>query len=193
MDKTKPRPIDWLYGQRQQRERSGKLCLWTASAGQAEVCMDKAQIPEPRQVTDPNQLRRKGSERKLVFKRLDEDKVMLPTGLETMGIECIRALRRLEALELHFRVTSKTYDGKSEGAQKITVKDFPRSAAKTKNGLCQLGDSHVHSYTYWKMRTSCEFDDLLQRTIDSYDDLKRAFLENYLRYQIERALKDPEG
>nr|GEV48765.1 reverse transcriptase domain-containing protein [Tanacetum cinerariifolium] len=78
----------------------------------------------------------------------------------------------------------KTYDGSED--PKDHIKIF-QTAAKTER---------------WAMPTSCDmfnstltrnarvwFDDLPTESIDSYDDLKKAFLENYL--QQKKCIKDP--
>ncbi|GKA42282.1 reverse transcriptase domain-containing protein [Tanacetum coccineum] len=78
----------------------------------------------------------------------------------------------------------KTYDGSEDPEDQL--KNF-QTAAKTERWAmptwCHLFNSTLAgSARVW-------FDDLPPKSIDSYDDLKKAFLENYL--QQKKCIKDP--
>ncbi|GKB66153.1 reverse transcriptase domain-containing protein [Tanacetum coccineum] len=78
----------------------------------------------------------------------------------------------------------KTYDGSEDPEDHLKI--F-QSAAKTERWAmptwCHMFNSTLTG------NTGVWFDDLLKETIDSYDDLKKAFLENYL--QQKKCIKDP--
>ncbi|GJV73179.1 reverse transcriptase domain-containing protein [Tanacetum coccineum] len=78
----------------------------------------------------------------------------------------------------------KTYDGSED--PKDHLKIF-QSAAKTKRWAMPTWCHMFNSTLTGNARVW--FDDLLKETIDSYDDLKKAFLENYL--QQRKCIKDP--
>ncbi|GJV73998.1 reverse transcriptase domain-containing protein [Tanacetum coccineum] len=78
----------------------------------------------------------------------------------------------------------KTYDGSEDPEDHLKI--F-QSAAKTERWAmptwCHMFNSTLtENARVW-------FDDLPKETIDSYDDLKKAFLENYL--QQKKCIKDP--
>ncbi|GJW90003.1 reverse transcriptase domain-containing protein [Tanacetum coccineum] len=78
----------------------------------------------------------------------------------------------------------KTYDGSEDPEDHLKI--F-QSAAKTERWAmltwCHMFNSTlIGNARVW-------FDDLPKETIDSYDDLKKAFLENYL--QQKKCIKDP--
>ncbi|GJR02346.1 reverse transcriptase domain-containing protein [Tanacetum coccineum] len=78
----------------------------------------------------------------------------------------------------------KTYDGSEDPEDHLKI--F-QSAAKTERWAmptwCHMFNSTlIENAKVW-------FDDLPKETIDSYDDLKKAFLENYL--QQKKCIKDP--
>ncbi|GJR77370.1 reverse transcriptase domain-containing protein [Tanacetum coccineum] len=78
----------------------------------------------------------------------------------------------------------KTYDGSED--PKDHLKIF-RAAAKTERWAMPTW-CHMFNYTLTG-NARVWFDDLPQISIDSYDDLKKAFLENYL--QQKKCIKDP--
>ncbi|GJR61005.1 reverse transcriptase domain-containing protein [Tanacetum coccineum] len=78
----------------------------------------------------------------------------------------------------------KTYDGSED--PKDHLKIF-QSAAKTERWAMPTWCHMFNSILTGNARVW--FDDLPKETIDSYDDLKKAFLENYL--QQKKCIKDP--
>ncbi|GJT78814.1 reverse transcriptase domain-containing protein [Tanacetum coccineum] len=78
----------------------------------------------------------------------------------------------------------KTYDGSEDPKDHLKIFQF---AAKTERWAmptwCRIFNSTLsRNVRVW-------FDDRPKETIDSYDDLKKAFLENYL--QQKKCIKDP--
>ncbi|GJY71571.1 reverse transcriptase domain-containing protein [Tanacetum coccineum] len=78
----------------------------------------------------------------------------------------------------------KTYDGSEDPEDHLNI--F-QSAAKTKRWAMPTWCHMFNSTLTGNARVW--FDDLPKETIDSYDDLKKAFLENYL--QQKKCIKDP--
>ncbi|GJT35050.1 reverse transcriptase domain-containing protein [Tanacetum coccineum] len=78
----------------------------------------------------------------------------------------------------------KTYDGSKDPEDHLKI--F-QAAAKTKRYVMP---TWCHMFNSTLMGNAIVwFDDLLPESIDSYDDLKKAFLENYL--QQKKCIKDP--
>ncbi|GKF05547.1 reverse transcriptase domain-containing protein [Tanacetum coccineum] len=78
----------------------------------------------------------------------------------------------------------KTYDGSEDPEDHLKI--F-QSAAKTERWAMPTWCHMFNSTLTGNARVW--FDDLPKETIDSYDDLKKAFLENYL--QQKKCIKDP--
>ncbi|GJZ08858.1 reverse transcriptase domain-containing protein [Tanacetum coccineum] len=78
----------------------------------------------------------------------------------------------------------KTYDGSEDPEDHLKI--F-QSAAKTKRWAMPTW-CHMFNFTLTG-NARVWFDELPKETIDSYDDLKKAFLENYL--QQKKCIKDP--
>ncbi|GJV08534.1 reverse transcriptase domain-containing protein [Tanacetum coccineum] len=78
----------------------------------------------------------------------------------------------------------KTYDGNEDPEDHLKI--F-QSAAKTERWAMPTWCHMFNSTLIGNARVW--FDDLPKETIDSYDDLKKAFLENYL--QQKKCIKDP--
>ncbi|GKD89052.1 reverse transcriptase domain-containing protein, partial [Tanacetum coccineum] len=92
-------------------------------------------------------------------------------------------IRYFDFLKTRMPSHIKTYDGSED--PKDHLKIF-QEAAKTERWAmptwCRMFNStFIINARVW-------FDDLPQESIDSYDDLKKAFLENYL--QQEKCIKD---
>ncbi|GKC38808.1 reverse transcriptase domain-containing protein [Tanacetum coccineum] len=152
--------------------------------------------PEPRRGRSESP-RKKDSERKIVFKKLKKgvfhmlrDKGKKKQSLLLKNIITKKtSSRRMEALSEsedsaggHCHI--KTYNGSEDSEDRLKI--F-QAAAKTKRWAmptwCHMFNSTLTGNTrVW-------FDDLPHEYIDSYDDLKKAFLENYL--QQKKCIKDP--
>ncbi|GJV23647.1 reverse transcriptase domain-containing protein [Tanacetum coccineum] len=91
-----------------------------------------------------------------------------------------RALRTTYPNHSHI----KTYDGSKDPEDHL---NFFQAAAKTERWAMP---TWCHMFNSMLTRNAIVwFDDLQQESIDSYDDLRKAFLENYL--QQKKCIKDP--
>ncbi|GJY64580.1 reverse transcriptase domain-containing protein, partial [Tanacetum coccineum] len=206
--------------------------------GYKHVC-SISESPEPRRDQSESP-RKKGPERKTVFKRLEKG-VFHRLGDKEKGAESApkknnskrEFSRRTEALFEgedsaggHWKSRSKRQESSVEEDDlsqpwvceeidpfipRIRYFDFPKtrmpSHIKTYDGS-EDPEDHLKIFQTatkmerWAMPTWCHmfnstrtgyarvwFDDLPKESIDSYDDLKKAFLENYL--QQKKCIKDP--
>ncbi|GKA56967.1 reverse transcriptase domain-containing protein [Tanacetum coccineum] len=126
--------------------------------------------------------RKKGPERKTVFKRLEKGGVFHRLGdKEKSMTEALS--EREDSARGHWKSRSKR--------QKSSVEEDdlsqPWVAAKTERWAMPTWCHMFNSTLTGNARVW--FDDLPKESIDSYDDLKKAFLENYL--QKKKCIKDP--
>ncbi|GJV74489.1 reverse transcriptase domain-containing protein [Tanacetum coccineum] len=156
----------------------------------------KSESPEPRR-DRPESPKKKGSKRKAVFKRLEKcvfyrlgDK-----GKSSNGVRFREALYQ-ESISRRTEELSES-EGSVRGhwksnlkRQKSSIEDDlsqPWSAAKTERWAIPTWCHMFNSTLTGNARVW--FDDLPKETIDGYDDLKKAFLENCL--QQKKCIKDP--
>ncbi|GJT74396.1 reverse transcriptase domain-containing protein [Tanacetum coccineum] len=93
-------------------------------------------------------------------------------------------IRYFDFLKTRMPSHIKTYNGSEDPEDHLKI--F-QSAAKTER-WAMLTRCHMFNSTFTG-NARVWFDDLPKETIDSYDDLKKAFLENYL--QQKKCIKDP--
>ncbi|GJW02458.1 reverse transcriptase domain-containing protein [Tanacetum coccineum] len=93
-------------------------------------------------------------------------------------------IRYFDFLKTRMPSHIKTYDGSEDPEDHLKI--F-QSAAKTERWAMPTWCHMFNSTLTGNARVW--FDDLPKETIDSYDDLKKAFLENYL--QQKKCIKDP--
>nr|GEW75816.1 hypothetical protein [Tanacetum cinerariifolium] len=154
------------------KKRLGSKCVCSVSGS-----------PEPRRGQSESP-RKRGPERKTMFKRLEKG-VFHRLGDKEKGRKHCPKVKTIEVNIKKAEINHiKTYDGSED--QEDHLKIF-QAVAKTER---------------WAMPTCCHmfnstltgnarvwFDDHSQESIDSYDDLKKAFLENYLHQK--KCIKDP--
>ncbi|GKD65135.1 reverse transcriptase domain-containing protein [Tanacetum coccineum] len=126
--------------------------------------------PEPRRGRFESP-KKKGSERKTVFKRLEK------VARKTLKV----ATKVLVQKKQNPLITKGRPRRKRRICQKV------KSAAKTERWAMPTWCYMFNSTLTGNARVW--FDDLPKETINSYDDLKKAFLENYL--QQKKCIKDP--
>ncbi|GJS93903.1 reverse transcriptase domain-containing protein [Tanacetum coccineum] len=148
--------------------------------------------PEPRRGRSESPMK-KGPERKAVFKRLEKD------VFHRLGDRGRVASESASERRYNKRASSRRMEELSES--KGSAKGHWKS--KLKRRKSSIKDDLSQPWTKrWAMPTWCHmfnstltgnarvwFDDLPKESIDSYDDLKKAFLENYL--QQKKCIKDP--
>ncbi|GKC55169.1 reverse transcriptase domain-containing protein, partial [Tanacetum coccineum] len=145
--------------------------------------------------------KKKGPERKAVFKRLEK---VYSTGSETRGrvypcTQTTQGIGHTIVTAVTLKITTKVLvqEQRNRLPRDVITRRRPReewrSCQKVKvardviGSQNQKGKSRALRTIYPNHRVW--FDDLPKESIDSYDDLKKAFLENYL--QQKKCIKDP--
>ncbi|GJY51020.1 putative ribonuclease H-like domain-containing protein [Tanacetum coccineum] len=171
----------------------------------------------------PESPKKKGSERKAVFKRLekgvfhrlgDKGKSVSVHSDDSRRWSHHSSRRDTESYHQNSRsratesASERRYTKRASSRKTEELSESEGSAgghwkSKLKRQKSSIEDDLSQPWTErWAMPTWCHmfnstltgnarvwFDDLLKETIDSYDDLKKAFLENYL--QQKKCIKDP--
>nr|GEY99364.1 reverse transcriptase domain-containing protein [Tanacetum cinerariifolium] len=116
--------------------------------------------------------REKDPERRTVFKRLEQ---------------CV--FHRLGDKEKNVSAHSRGSERKSYYSSRMDTKSCYQSSRSKETEIAS--EKHRHKKEYREEGKQCQvwFDDLPKESIDSYDDLRKAFLENYL--QQKKCIKDP--
>ncbi|GJT76838.1 reverse transcriptase domain-containing protein [Tanacetum coccineum] len=160
--------------------------------------------PEPRRGHSESP-KKKGSERKAVFKRLEKG-VFHRLGDKGKSVSVYSDDSRRRSYHSSHRDTESCHQSsRSRTTEPASERRYnKRASSRRTNELSESeGSTGGHSkMERWAMPTWCHmfnstltgnarvwFDDLPKEIIDSYDDLKKAFLENYL--QQKKCIKDP--
>ncbi|GJT68923.1 reverse transcriptase domain-containing protein [Tanacetum coccineum] len=169
--------------------------------------------PEPRRGRSESP-KKKGPERKAVFKRLEKAVETLKSWPQSSHLksnerrvylytQTTQGVGRTTVATGTLKAATKVPDQeqRSPPLRDVITKGHPQEEWR----ICQKARVALESAAKterWAMPTWCHmfnstltgnarvwFDDLPKETIDSYDDLKKAFLENYL--QQKKCIKDP--
>ncbi|GJX53406.1 reverse transcriptase domain-containing protein [Tanacetum coccineum] len=162
---------------------------------------ERFRSPKPRRGRSESP-KKKGSERKTVFKRLERG-VFHRLGDKGKSVSVYSDESRCRSYHSSHKDTESCHQSSHSKATKPVsgrlyklkrpksgVEDDlsqPWSAAKTERWAMPTW-CHMFNYTL-AGNARVWFDDLPKETIDSYDDLKKALLENYL--QQKKCIKDP--
>nr|GEW25841.1 reverse transcriptase domain-containing protein [Tanacetum cinerariifolium] len=115
--------------------------------------------------------REKGPERRTVFKRLEKD-----------------VFHRLGDMEKNVSAHSRGLERKSYYSSRRDTESCYQSSRSKETKIAFEKHRHKREYSR-RTKAVVWFGDLPKESIDSYDDLRKAFLENYL--QQKKCIKDP--
>ncbi|GKA86335.1 reverse transcriptase domain-containing protein [Tanacetum coccineum] len=155
--------------------------------------------PEPRHGR-PGSPRKKDSERKTVFKRMEKG-VFHRLGDKGKSVSAYSNNSRRQSYHSSRRDTKSCYQSsRSRGTKPAFEKHHNKRASSHKAEA--LSKSEAAKVERWAMPTWCHmfnstltrsarvwFDDLPPEFVDSYDDLKEAFVANF--HQQKKCIKDP--